>query len=365
MRLLEHFVDGCELIAFLTQCRILCVIDTGVLNYLMLAFVFGKYPQHFWLLFVVEISILIPMKIAEDYNAKPLSQVLYYLDYCWVMNFFGVAVVLCLFLDVLTDQTLISIEWHQALYATIYGISCGPLLGATMILPFVAVVFHDYVVMTGLFIHILPPMVMYTLKWNYPEIHDAWPKMFQLSFVEDIKFFPENTRFIVPFTGIGTIAGNTIAFYFMWFIPYTIWMVLFGLDLPRKNRKDKDGNIIEPKYDTVFHSTVRNGLTSFAGKILWGRPTSVSKVQMENDDYEMRDFLAYMTLHALLACASVYILAYPCYKKQSIHTVMLILLTVICVARGAARYVYYVTAMYDRAIRKDFAELLAETDKNK
>jgi hypothetical protein len=208
-------------------------------------------------------------------------------------------------------------------------------------------------------------MVMYTLRWYYEDIHNTWPKMFHLSYVEDIQFFPDDTWFVLPFTGLGTIAGNTITFYFLWFIPYVIWMLLIGLDLPRKNRKNKDGTLIVPKYDTVFHSTVRGGLTAFAGKLIWGRPTSVSKVQMENDDYETRDFLAYISLHAIMACSSVYILAYPCFISQTWHTIMLILLTVICVARGAARYTYYVTAMYDHAIRKDFAELLEEADKKK
>jgi hypothetical protein len=53
-------------------------------------------------------------------------------------------------------------------------------------------------------------------------------------------------------------------------------------------------------------------------------------------------------------------LAYPCYISQTFHTIMLIFLTVICVARGAERYVYYVCEMYSRAVRKDFAELLQE-----
>lgn len=115
----------------------------------MLAFVFGKYPQHFWLVFIVEISILIPMKMVESYNAKPLNQVLYFLDYCWAMNFFGIFVCFCLFLDKVTNEQLISTEQRHNLFVTVYGISIGPLLGATMILPFVAVVFHDFFIMTG------------------------------------------------------------------------------------------------------------------------------------------------------------------------------------------------------------------------
>ena len=337
----------------------------GVLNCLLLTFVFAKYPQHFWLFYLIELSFLIPLKMYNSFITKPLNEVLYYLDYCWVMNIFGILVCIALFLDALTNNYFLSEDMRQELFLTIYGISCGPLLGATILLPFVAVVFHDYMIMTGLFIHILPPAVMYTLHWYYQDIHNAWPKLFQLSYMEDIQFFPDQGILFIPFTGLGTVAGNTIAFYFLWFIPYVIWMHLIGLDLPRKNRKSKDGTIVAPMYDTVFHATVRNGLTAVAGKALWGRPASLSKVQMLNDDYETRDFLAYMAFHALLACSSVYILAYPCYKNQTVHSIMLIVLTVLCVARGAARYTYYVTQMYSSAVRKDFAALLLEAEKNK
>lgn len=321
----------------------------GVLNYLFLSFILGKYPQHFWLCYLVEMSVLLPMKMYSSYNSKPLREILYYLDYCWVMNISFIAVGCILVVDAMTDELLISERVRHELFTTVYGISCGPLLGATIVLPFVGVVFHDFEIMTGLFIHVLPPMVMFTLHWNYREIHDAWPSLFKLSYMQDVQFFPNNQfTLLIPGTGLGTIAGNTIAFYFLWFVPYIAWMLLVGLDLPKKTRTNKDGTVtvLAPVYDTVFHATVRTGLTAVAGKALWGRPTSVSRVQMENDDYEMRDFLVYMFMHAFMACSAVYILAYPCYMNQAIHTVMLVLLTILCVARGAARYVYYVTAMY-------------------
>jgi hypothetical protein len=334
----------------------------GVLNYLFLAFILGAFPQHFWLCYIVEMIILLPMKISDSSKSKPLCQILYYLDYCWVMNLSFMAIGVALVMDACTDKSLLSDDMRASLFVTVYGISCGPLLGATIVLPFVAVVFHDFIIMTGLFIHILPPMVLYTIKWQYQDIHDAWPRLFKLHYIQDVQFFPSDSKFIIPGTGLGTIAGNTIFIYFLWFVPYVIWMLVWGMNLPRKQRTHKDGTVttLTPMYDTVFHATVRTGLTAVAGKALWGRPTGVSRVQMENDDYETRDFLVYMTMHAILACSAVYILAYPCYISQTFHTIMLIFLTVICVARGAERYVYYVCEMYSRAVRKDFAELLEE-----
>ena len=47
-------------------------------------------------------------------------------------------------------------------YMTLLGGGCGSLLGATAILPFAAVIFHDSKVMTSLFIHIVPPCLLHT-----------------------------------------------------------------------------------------------------------------------------------------------------------------------------------------------------------
>jgi hypothetical protein len=240
-----------------------------------------------------------------------------------------------------------------------YGTSCGPLLGAAGLLPFVSVVFHDLDLMLGLFIHVLPLMITYTFMWYSDEIREAWPGVFEFDYFNDIKFLPDEHFFILPGTHLDTVAGSTLALYYMWFIPYLSWQVLIGLNLPRKNLVDRDGKPIVPKYDTVFHSTVRNGLIVVAGKILWGRPASVSKKQMENDDYELRDFLVYMAGHATMVYLSVYLLAYPCFLSKTTHMLFIMVLTFICVRRGAERYTYYVTEMYAKALRKDFAHVVA------
>lgn len=66
----------------------------GVLNCFLVTFVFARYPEHFWLLFVVQAMILFPIKVYMLKNAKPFNQLLYLLDYCWVMNTVGVIMIL-------------------------------------------------------------------------------------------------------------------------------------------------------------------------------------------------------------------------------------------------------------------------------
>jgi hypothetical protein len=338
----------------------------GVLNCMLVAYVFGAFPQHFWLLYIVEALILIPMKLYLNWNAKPLNEILYHLDYCWVMNIVGTFTLIALsFWESLQSDNRIassssaSTEVRKQLYMTVMGVACGPLLGATLLLPFVAVVFHDVIAMTNLFIHIYPPMLMYTFRWNTDLIREAWPHIFGLDYLDEVHFFPSrnnaasgsNWWILIPGNGLGSIAGNANALYLIWFIPYVLWMLVFGMNLPRKNRRQKDGSLIVPRWDTVFHATVRHGLYITFGNIFWARPRVISQAHMLQDDYEVRDFLVYMAIHSSLSYLGTMTLAYACFHYKYIHAALLVVLTITCVHRGSQRYTYYVTSMYGRAVR--------------
>jgi hypothetical protein len=119
----------------------------GVLNCFALVYVFGRFPQHFWLLCLVELCYLFPKRFYDSWNSKPLNTILYYLDYCWVMNFIFVAFLLM----VLFGWT---IQWQEQFryqaFVTMLGVACGPLFGAALVLPFVAALFHDFRIMTDM-----------------------------------------------------------------------------------------------------------------------------------------------------------------------------------------------------------------------
>ena len=93
------------------------------------------------------------------------------------------------------------------------GVSCGTIMGANIALPFVACLFHDVNTMTGLFIHMMPPLVMHTFMWNSSDIRAAWPRVFHLTHMDSIQFFPKSGPFVVPSSvssvvfGICSIAG--------------------------------------------------------------------------------------------------------------------------------------------------------------
>jgi hypothetical protein len=319
----------------------------GVLNCFFILAMFNVYPQHLWIVYIVEALFLIPAKFHTLIEAKPLCNIFYYFDLCWFMNISGAILLVLLFLG----KGQIPEEFRKELFLGTYGMACGPLLGATAALPFVSLVFHNVETMTGLFIHFYPPLLFYTFRWKAGEILEAWPNAFALDY--EIVFWPQGS-----FTGC--VFGNTIIAYFVWFVPYLIWQLYYGLDLPRSERKTKlaDGSPAPAVYDTVFHSTMRNGLCVAGGKLLWKRPEEVSMEQVKTNNFEMRDFIVYMGVHMVAVLLSTVCLAYPCYLSKYAHAAFLWMLAILCTYRGSLRYTYYSTKMYSKIIRKQFADKL-------
>lgn len=48
----------------------------GVLDTIGLTYLYGHYPQHFWLVFMLQSAVMIPLKFRMMWNAKPLNQAL-------------------------------------------------------------------------------------------------------------------------------------------------------------------------------------------------------------------------------------------------------------------------------------------------
>jgi hypothetical protein len=324
----------------------------GVLNSLLVTYVFAAYPQHFWLLYMIEGLYLLPRNLIERIRAKPLNRVFSYLDYCWMMNIVALLSLICLVFHTVIHLP-ISDAVRKQLFVFTIGTACGPLMGAAIVLPFVALLFHNIDTMTGLFIHIFPPMVAFTLRWYPEQVHEAWPNVFKLDYLSDVHYFLNSSRLMT----FDTVSASAIAGYFAWLIPYTIWMILFGLKLPRKDRIDRDGNVVVPKYDTCFNITMRGGGCLAIGKTFWGRSKAESLRQMETNHFEAKDLLVYMAIHAAMSVFAILFLGYMCYSSQAIHGSFLVLLAVLCAFRGAKRYTYYTTSMYSRMLRKHFALL--------
>lgn len=114
----------------------------GLINCLLIAYVFGAQTAHFWILYAIETIFWMSYKFRGMYYAKPLSEALYYLDFCWVMNVMGVTIIVVVIaLDSKLD--IIPLEFRKNLFLACFGVFCGPVFLAAMVLPFVAFLFHD------------------------------------------------------------------------------------------------------------------------------------------------------------------------------------------------------------------------------
>jgi len=340
----------------------------GVLNTMLVAYVFGNFPEHFWLLWFIEAAALIPRKFWQDWHAKPLRQSLYYLDYCWVMTFVIIFSLYYMSINWSPGYLFdLPYAWQKHMYLAVLGIGCGPLLGATVAMPFVAMVFHDNKMMTSLFIHLTPPFLVYTFLWHAEEILEAWPSFFKLDIVDRVVFFPEQGPFFLPGQGLGTVAGNSMLLYILWFVPYVTWMSIWGLDLTRKVRRRTCENglpLPTSSYDTPFHCVLRDGICEQVGH-LFGRSSEESRRQQQDGDYETRDFIVLMTMHATGIWLATVTVAYACLSNKKIHATLLWFIVVITVFRGANKYVYWVTSMSSRAVQEEFAEILKDVSSAK
>jgi len=329
----------------------------GVLNCIFVGYIFGVYPQHFWLVYLIEGSFLIPVRARAFTKHTWLNIAFYLADFVCVTNIiFLLSIVLSIFNRIM-ESPIVPLGYYKFFSLAAAGISCGPLLSACMILPVVCLLFHDINTMADLFIHIFPPMLMSTFRWNAAEVNESWPGVFVLDDLHHANFFPFDQ---------GTISGNTLRFYFSWFILYSVFMlaVLLGVGNPLPRKNSHSGFLpytVEqtprPKYDTQFHSLMRGGLCTIIGP-LWNRSKAESLVQMELNQFESRDFLVYMAGHFLFVTITTLIIGFPCLKNKAFHGLILIMVTAVVTLRGAKRYTYYATQMYGRMLRKSFNDLL-------
>lgn len=333
----------------------------GVLNCFLVLYVFGAYPQHSWLLYLIESLILYPIKIRHFNQSKPLNEILFFMDYCWVVNFLGGLVLLTLVITAITgisSHIHLSDNIRTTIFLIFFGQSSGPLIGAALGLNFIKLLFHDIGNMTSIFIHVYPPMLLYNLRWDYTKVQEAWPSIFgPINFNQSqILCFPSRDYFW------GTLIGSTFGFYFIWLCLYTVWLVSIGMDLPRNPRRtlQKDGTPAPAIYDTIFHCNMRDGATLTFGK-WWNRPEEVSKDQNARNDFEMRDCFLYLIIHLHLAILIISFSVYPCFVSQGYHGFVLMLVLVACTYRGSTRYTYFSTEMFSSLIQKTFT---AEIDRN-
>ena len=60
--------------------------DAGVLNLILASWLFGAYPEHYWVLWLLEFPVLTFIVVLKFWKANRL---LYFCEFCWVINAAG------------------------------------------------------------------------------------------------------------------------------------------------------------------------------------------------------------------------------------------------------------------------------------
>ena len=99
--------------------------EIGVLNLIVLAWLFGAHPEHYWLAYVVEFPVILALVVHEWSKA---GRCLYLCEFCWVINFFGWLYLLLEALPFYTAfESLLSPAARLGLARSFFSTANGPL----------------------------------------------------------------------------------------------------------------------------------------------------------------------------------------------------------------------------------------------
>jgi len=302
----------------------------GVFNCLFVAWSFGSIPQHFWIVYLLEACVLLPIRYYHQTSAKP-SEVAYWLDFCWMANFASMAGIVALFLDHLHVITLPGTHVREYMFAAAWGIGCGPLLLAGGVLGN-ALIFHDANNVASVLIHIFPSLVLHTMRFHGDAVHKAWP-FFELNYFDNI-------------TAAHILLAAT-ASYLVWATLYILWLVSCGMSFPQRG------------YDTMFHYTMRSSNGAHFLKKLRNVEQEEHRELARSNAFRRTDALVYVSCHAAL-CFVAILTALPSFWYRRFHGFVTLVVVTLVIYNGAQRYTYYITKLYSKLMEEALNEVVRE-----
>ena len=90
-------------------------------------------------------------------------------------------------------------------------------------------VFHSAEHIASVFIHIAPMSTAWCLRWHHEEFREAWPLFANLS--RALEADEATATF-------GDLFWPTFYVYLAWWIPYSLWLICHGIDLPETRGVD-------------------------------------------------------------------------------------------------------------------------------
>lgn len=289
----------------------------GLVTLCVSAFLLGKCPEHFWVVYSTQCVFILATRVNLG---KVDNTLLYFLDFCWVMNFFYACVSVVMMLDAFTQHNFFHpASRHPELGVAVFVIACGPL---ALSVPAMAnaLVLHDIRNYSAAFIHMFPCVTCYTLKWHGDAVAAAWPGTF-----DSFRFTPMEAEL-----SWFDMWKNAAVVYGVWWVLFAVWMVVHG----RFQSKETTG------MSTVYEFNVR-------------RNKAVSAVlgikDPEKDFPRVVNVLKYMAMHAVLVLGG-FLNGVACAKSWHWHTFICTFIVLTAMWNGAQRYYKIMTRFYVKKI---------------
>lgn len=295
-----------------------CNFVFGVSNSLMVAWSFGALPGYFWIIYIIEVSIFLPIRLVRMCKKTPKEH-WYWLDFCWCANFASVSLLAVLaFLEV-------DMRGQRWAFSACWGIGNGPLLCAAAVLGN-KLLFHDFDNSSSVLIHFCPALVMYDMGWHRKALHVAFPSVFKYTFFNDLR--------------CGEIYLCASVAYLFWFVPYTAWLLTIGY------RKASNRGP-----DTVFAVNMRGGLGKVVGCRILRFSEQEHKEKVGNNSFDRSYALVYQMIHATAVFASIPV-SFLCLANKWLHMCICGSMLLVITYNAASRYTYYMVSAYEESLER-------------
>jgi len=299
----------------------------GVFNICICQYIFFNIPLYFPLWYSIVMSILI---ITRYYHYHSLSWQYSMYDFCYfiiVASFFNN------FLIYYHDHSFLLSDIKWWLFKILFIHACGTL---PPVIPVYrnSIVFHDCEKMISFYIHILPSMLFYTIRWSNHFISD---------------YCPLATTITIQHTTDDDCHSLQLNDFISAYSIYMIWQCLY---LWKTEIADKQILLDNPRLFTSLRWLTQDTTNiTFRTVLTFIRWIGFFNPEEEYDGTTVKTKFVFVTAQSLFT-AGFTIPSYWFYKYQTLHFLSIVLMFGIAVFNGASYYIDIFSNRYEAELLK-------------
>jgi len=297
--------------------------ELGVANLVFSAWLFGAYPEHFFIVYLCEFPVLLSMIVVRW---SILKRLLYLTEFCWVTNFLGWVYLALEMLPFVGGNHPLPAATRLGFARALFAIANAPLALSVLALSN-ALVFHDLERWGSLTIHFGPALVTWAIKWKKDKVEAAWPHAFgmgtstvgpggivQGKACSALRTSTSRAACAEAEALQVDVANAPLTLYLFWWIIYGVWLLLVGCQLPEK---------------LGWRSSFAD-MRPICMRLL--RPFGVPQTAVR------AHAAVYLAIHAALVMTALKLLPPLLYASEALHGFFLLVLLLFAVRQGGGYY---------------------------